>query len=212
MPLAVKNHGVDEDLQAELFEQCGNFFNLPLEEKMQILVDKNNRGYTAYKQETLSPDTQTTGDTKEGLVFGNDIPANHPEASKPFHGPNQWPSEDALPNFKPVLQCYFEACMKLGFRYEHSCSAQYRKRSCKTLPLQSFIPILLAPCFTKPERLPHLHHTRASKTSATQACLCCLMPVCSGQESMLLQLPYGLPTVPPSETLLIREHACTVEH
>lgn len=110
------NHGIDESLKSELFEQCRKFFEQPLEEKMKILADKNNRGYTPYKEETLSPLTQSTGDTKEGLYFGREIPADDPEAAKPLHGPNQWPSPEALPDFQPTVQRYFEACRKLGFR------------------------------------------------------------------------------------------------
>eukprot|EP00892_Ulva_mutabilis_P011153 jgi/Ulvmu1/840/UM010_0214.1 len=112
----VKNHGLEESLQSDLFKQCGEFFDLPLEEKMKILADKNNRGYTPYKEETLSPLTQSTGDTKEGLYFGREVPPEDPEASKPLHGPNQWPSPQLLPDFRPVLTRYFEACQRLGFR------------------------------------------------------------------------------------------------
>ena len=39
----------------------------------------------------------TQGDTKEGLYFGREVPADAEEASKPFHGPNQWPPEVRQP-------------------------------------------------------------------------------------------------------------------
>lgn len=113
---AVKNHGLKESLQSDLFEQCTQFFDLPLEEKMKILADKNNRGYTPYKEETLSPLTQSSGDTKEGLYFGREISSEDPEAAKPLHGPNQWPSSELLPQFQPVVNRYFDACKHLSFR------------------------------------------------------------------------------------------------
>ena len=41
----------------------------------------------------VTTDHGTQGDTKEGLYFGREVPADAEEASKPFHGPNQWPPE-----------------------------------------------------------------------------------------------------------------------
>lgn len=40
------------------------------EEKQKLLADENNRGYTPFAEETLDPDNQTRGDTKEGFYFG----------------------------------------------------------------------------------------------------------------------------------------------
>lgn len=48
----------------EVFEQSKAFFALPLEEKLAMLVDKNNRGYTPMNDETLDPGNQAKGDTK----------------------------------------------------------------------------------------------------------------------------------------------------
>ncbi len=45
------------------------------------------------REETLDPEHQTTGDTKEGLYFGREVDAHSAEAHKPLHGPNQWPDE-----------------------------------------------------------------------------------------------------------------------
>lgn len=40
---AVKKHGVPEDLIAQNFEVQHKFFSLPLEEKLTVLADENNR-------------------------------------------------------------------------------------------------------------------------------------------------------------------------
>lgn len=40
------------------------------EEKQKLLADANNRGYTPFAEETLDPDNQSRGDTKEGFYFG----------------------------------------------------------------------------------------------------------------------------------------------
>ena len=49
LPIAVKGHGVDEDLIAEVFRQNKAFFDPPVEEKTKILADDNFRGYTPMK-------------------------------------------------------------------------------------------------------------------------------------------------------------------
>lgn len=40
------------------------------------------------------------GDYKEGYYVGIELSEDHPDAQKPFYGPNRWPSEG---NFKEVL-------------------------------------------------------------------------------------------------------------
>jgi hypothetical protein len=40
------------------------------EEKLKLLADENNRGYTPFAEETLDPANQSRGDTKEGFYFG----------------------------------------------------------------------------------------------------------------------------------------------
>lgn len=52
-----------------------------------------SRGWTPLSEETLDTANQTEGDTKEGLYFGREVPADSPEAAQPLHGPNQWPSQ-----------------------------------------------------------------------------------------------------------------------
>ena len=118
---AVVNHGVGEDVTAACFEQCQRFFSQADAVKRGILADANNRGYTPYQEETLDPTTQREGDTKEGLYFGREVPKGHPEAGKPLHGPNQWPSSEQLPDFRTAISAYFEACTALGFRCGSAC-------------------------------------------------------------------------------------------
>jgi isopenicillin N synthase-like dioxygenase len=84
---------------------------------MTIVADENNRGYTPYQEETLSPQLQTVGDTKEGLYFGREVPKGDPEANVPLHGPNQWPDPSQLPLFRPTVMRYYEACTQVAFRF-----------------------------------------------------------------------------------------------
>jgi hypothetical protein len=37
------------------------------------------------------------GTSQEGLFFGREIPEDSEEASKPLHGPNQWPDPVSPP-------------------------------------------------------------------------------------------------------------------
>ena len=46
---AVSNHGVSEALVNDMFEQQRQIFALPTEEKMKLLQDANNRGYTPFR-------------------------------------------------------------------------------------------------------------------------------------------------------------------
>ncbi|KAH6672456.1 hypothetical protein B0J14DRAFT_618070 [Halenospora varia] len=56
------------------------FFSLPLEEKMKIHMtqSKTNRGYEILGAQMLEPGTEP--DTKEGVYFGEELPAEHPRA------------------------------------------------------------------------------------------------------------------------------------
>lgn len=112
----VSNHGISQQLVSEHARQQRLFFDLPLEDKLAIKVNAANRGYTPSGEETLDPANQSQGDTKEGLYIGRDIDPLSDEARLPLHGCNQWPSEDILPNYKRVVQAYFEECSRLGLR------------------------------------------------------------------------------------------------
>jgi len=109
-------HGVSEELMGRLFAANRALFGLPLEQKRAMTADANNRGWTPFREETLDPSVQTTGDTKEGFYFGRDIPADSPEASLPLHGPNQWPREELVPGYRATAEAYLAAMMALGAR------------------------------------------------------------------------------------------------
>lgn len=112
----VSNHGVSEALIHDMFDQQRQIFALPTEQKMKLLQDANNRGYTPFREETLDPPRQVHGDTKEGFYFGREVPSTSPEAAKPLHGPNQWPDPQLLPRYREVTQAYFDALYGLGMR------------------------------------------------------------------------------------------------
>ncbi len=101
----------------EAFDQSRKLFALPLEEKRRLLADENSRGWTPFEEETLDPANQRVGDQKEGFYFGREVPRDSPEASKPLHGPNQWPEEHLVPGLRGTYTEYFAALRALGMRW-----------------------------------------------------------------------------------------------
>lgn len=60
----VENHGVSEEVMAEVFRQSRAFFSLGISDKLAVKADKNNRGFTPMHEEILDPAKQAKGDTK----------------------------------------------------------------------------------------------------------------------------------------------------
>ncbi|XP_019156815.1 PREDICTED: protein DOWNY MILDEW RESISTANCE 6 isoform X7 [Ipomoea nil] len=97
------NHGVEETLFRQVFEQSRRFFSLPLEEKMK-LDRKLNRGYTPLYAEKLDTSSSCKGDSKENFHIG---PLEHSDL-------NQWPSEGVLPLWKATMEDYYERVLNAG--------------------------------------------------------------------------------------------------
>jgi len=57
----IVNHGIRTDFLTEVFDQSKKFFALPLEEKMKVFRDKNQRGYTPFEEDMLNPGHQSRG-------------------------------------------------------------------------------------------------------------------------------------------------------
>ena len=113
----LKNHGLPKELVEATFAEAKRFFDQPLEKKLEISIENSacHRGYFAMGGENLDPEKQTeTGDLKEGVKIGRDLPAEHPRvrAGLPLHGPNQWPS--GLPGWQAAMQTYYDALVDLG--------------------------------------------------------------------------------------------------
>ncbi|KAA8652921.1 hypothetical protein EYZ11_006389 [Aspergillus tanneri] len=100
-------HGVPVEARQQIFECAKAFFNLPLEEKMKISVDKSlGKSFRGYEPSRIQ--THQTGllpDTKECFITGAEVPADHPDAGKFSTGPNLWP--EVLPDEEfrqPVME------------------------------------------------------------------------------------------------------------
>lgn len=110
----VINHGISEEFLETVFRQSKTFFGLPKEEKMKLLRNEKHRGYTPFRDETLDPEKQTEGDSKEGFYIGVEVAEDDPKASKEFYGPNIWPSTDLLLGWRKVMEKYHQEALEVG--------------------------------------------------------------------------------------------------
>ncbi|KAK9927616.1 hypothetical protein M0R45_024792 [Rubus argutus] len=102
------NHGVEQELLAQVFLESRNFFSLPLEDKSK-LARKHNRGYSELYAENLDPDSSSTGDPKESYHIGSFEDVTQSKL-------NQWPSEDILPSWRPTMESYHRKVLSAGKR------------------------------------------------------------------------------------------------
>jgi len=107
------NHAIPQTLVDDLFKYGHKFFELPVAEKRKILMKyagKAFRGYFDLGGEL----TAKKPDWKEGLYFGAELAADHPDvlAGKPMHGANLWPEE--VPELKDIVLEYMKRQTILG--------------------------------------------------------------------------------------------------
>lgn len=112
----LKGHGVDPDLQAQVFAQADRFFVLPVDQKeaVSILKTPHYRGWAHDGLESLDENSGLT-DRKESFNIGYDLAEDDPRvlAGEPFRGVNQWPD---LPGFRDTMLAYYDAALSLGIR------------------------------------------------------------------------------------------------
>jgi isopenicillin N synthase-like dioxygenase len=110
----ISNHGVREDLVADVFAEAAAFFALPAEQKAEVdkAKSKANRGYEPLQGQTLEPGAPP--DLKEGYYIGPEHEPDDPRviAGMFNHGPNQWPSQ--RPRFRPVMEAYRDIMLDLS--------------------------------------------------------------------------------------------------
>ncbi|KAM0944693.1 putative aminocyclopropanecarboxylate oxidase [Dioscorea sansibarensis] len=108
------DHGIPQDFMDEVFSQSKKFFHLPMDERMKLLRNEKNRGYTPILDEILDRDNQVDGDYKEGYYIGVEVPAGNPQAEKPFYGPNLWPPEGLLPGWRSTMEKYHKEALRVA--------------------------------------------------------------------------------------------------
>ncbi|WP_052257675.1 isopenicillin N synthase family dioxygenase [Leisingera sp. ANG-DT] len=107
----VKNHGVPEAVVNGAFDETRAFFDLPLQDKMDLHISKSGlalRGYIEIFGENTDP--KKTKDLKECFDIGPEGPAG----DAPFFGPNLWPA--VRPEFERAVYGYHQEMKGLAQR------------------------------------------------------------------------------------------------
>lgn len=108
--VAIRNHGVDSSLLTRLYQSVEDFFNLPVEIKLQYddAAGGGQRGYTGFGKEHAK--NSNAGDLKEFWHFGQWVEDN--DALINFYPPNKAVAE--LPEFNVVGKEIYRALETTG--------------------------------------------------------------------------------------------------
>ncbi|CAO3599863.1 unnamed protein product [Absidia cylindrospora] len=110
----IRGHGVPQPLIDAALNSSADFFDLPLNEKLEIAManSPHYRGFTKLNGET----TDFKQDNRETLDLGREypkVPVDAPAYTN-LRGPNQWPKQ--LPSFKPTILQLLESMHNVGLR------------------------------------------------------------------------------------------------
>ncbi|KAL2199123.1 hypothetical protein P885DRAFT_5790, partial [Corynascus similis CBS 632.67] len=112
--LYLKNVGISDELFKQVIEEGKGFFDIPLEEKLKIEM-KNAPSFLGYSR--LSAEiTAGAIDHREQIDLSTEHPLPGPDAPRYYNllAPNQWPSPDILPNFRPVFTEYMKRMSEIS--------------------------------------------------------------------------------------------------
>jgi isopenicillin N synthase-like dioxygenase len=109
--LYVVGHPIPRGDVEAVREASKRFFALPDEEKLKLKIDKNFRGFLPFAGSTIvtsSVATVSKPNQSESIFFMHEVAADDPKAlaGEPLQGPNQWPDEKTLPNFRAIIEHY----------------------------------------------------------------------------------------------------------
>lgn len=108
--VAVKNHGISEDLIADLYKYVQQFFSLPSDKKRAYEIPElaGQRGYTSFGKEHAKG--SSAPDLKEFFQYGQVVPSGHPLK-------HEYPdnvSVDEIPGFNETFFKAYRAFEKSG--------------------------------------------------------------------------------------------------
>lgn len=108
----VTGHGIADSVFSGLHAAAGQFFALPLAEKMKVYIgnSRNHRGYVPEGEEVFASGTK---DRKEAFDLSLDLPPDDPDYRRgnPLLGPNQWPE---IVGFREPVMAYYHAVFSVG--------------------------------------------------------------------------------------------------
>lgn len=136
--LYVKNHGVPPSTISNLTDKLPALFTLPASERASLskLNSPHFLGYSGFAEET----TLGQQDLREQFDFATELPVVYHDPSSVngangingygserdftslywrLRGPNQYPAESSLPEFKAALTAYHDAVANLSYRFVH---------------------------------------------------------------------------------------------
>eukprot|EP00762_Andalucia_godoyi_P001014 ANDGO_02073.mRNA.1 putative iron/ascorbate oxidoreductase DDB_G0283291 len=127
------NHGVSREMIAEGYQLMRQFFALDSAAKMELFKTEahGNRGYIPFGMEKAKD--AKISDLKEFFHVGQELSPSHPLF--PNYGPNYWPSDAQVGDFRAKFVALFSAFEKCGFEIL-SCLAAHLG-----LPHDFFVPI-----------------------------------------------------------------------
>jgi len=150
--LYISGHGVPAASVARVRAASKEFYDLPADDKLKIKIDKNFRGYIPINTSTIvtsSVEKVTKPNQSESLMIMHEVAETDPDAlaGKPLQGPNQWPDDRRLPEFRTVVETYIRQMTDLGKRLLEviTCALDMEQGS-------------LAPHFEKPTTFLRLLH------------------------------------------------------
>ncbi|CUM67055.1 uncharacterized protein PRCAT00004744001 [Priceomyces carsonii] len=121
-------YGPDEKDFKAIKEQAVEFFNLPdhVKRECEMINSPHFLGYTKLANEITAKHT----DWREQIDLGTELPPPRPDEPiyKNIEGPNLWPDENYIPQFKSTILNYHDKMFAL--------SKEFRKLVCESIGLQ----------------------------------------------------------------------------
>jgi isopenicillin N synthase-like dioxygenase len=107
------HHGIPAALCEDAFAASREFFGLSDDQKADVSVDHQQRGWMAQGMATL--EGAKTSDAKEVFFWGRDVAPDDPDVlqGRALVAPNQWPDRHA-PRLKQQLLPYYDAVLDLS--------------------------------------------------------------------------------------------------
>ena len=115
----IVNHGLSAELIQRAIEQVRGLHSLPMADKLKLKVDEDTTGYVPINSTiyvTTDAGDNDQYDLNENYRIVRERKADHPsiQAGRRFTGPNKWPPQDLLPDFKSTMLEYYNAMENLG--------------------------------------------------------------------------------------------------